>query len=119
MTKKELQDRSKAFALSVLRLGACLPQRAEYQVIRNQLIRAATAVGSNYRAACRARSRRDFVSKLGMVEEEADESLFWLELLEGLGCGSPLLGDLLREADELTAIITASRKTARGKRIET
>lgn len=114
MTKKELQERTQAFALNVLRLGSQLPQQPEFQVVRQQLIRSGTGVGANYRAACRARSAREFVAKLGVVEEEADESCFWFDLLLRLGVNSELLADLRQEANELTAIAAASRKTARS-----
>ena len=83
-------------------------------VLGKQLLRSATSVGANYRAACRARSRADFISKIAVVEEEADECLYWLELLGESGLVStPALRTLLKEADELTAIFTAAGKTAK------
>lgn len=114
MTPEELKARTKAFALEIIRLVSALPRTQVARVIGGQLLRAGTAVGANYRAACRARSSADFKAKLAVVEEEADESLFWLELLaeSGVTTGDLLLR-LLKEADELVAIFTASRKTAR------
>jgi len=83
-------------------------------VIKRQLIRSATSVGANYRAACRARSRREFLSKLSIVEEEADESQYWLELLFELSRGrDDRLSNLQQESGELVAIFVASKKTAR------
>jgi four helix bundle protein len=110
----ELRDRTKRFALNVISFCKSLPNAAECRVIRNQLLRSATSVGSNYRAACHARSRKDFIAKLALVEEEADESQFWLELLNEMNVSS---GDRVRrlqnEAHEITSIIVASKKTAR------
>ena len=116
MTPEELQARTKAFALAVIRLVSRLPRTEVARVIGRQLLRAGTAVGANYRAACRARSSADFRAKLAVVEEEADESLYWLELLADAGIlpGHALAG-LLQEANELVAIFTASRKTARDR----
>ena len=92
-----------------------LPAGDEFQIIRRQLIRAATGTASNYRAAQPAKSKPDFISNLGDAEEEADESSFWLECLADLATRENLdLKALLKEADELVAIMTASRKTARG-----
>lgn len=115
MTPDELKARTKAFALAIIRLVSELPRTEVARVIGEQLLRASTAVGANYRAACRARSSADFKAKLAIVEEEADESLYWLELLAeaGIPSGKSLLS-LLKEADELLAIFTASRKTARS-----
>jgi four helix bundle protein len=94
-----------------------LPAKPAARVITNQLLRSATSVGANYRAACRARSNADFVSKIGIVLEEADESVYWLELLLDSGLvPQPKLVDIMREAEELVAIFAASRLTASGKR---
>jgi four helix bundle protein len=113
MTPEELKKRTQQFALRVMSLVSALPERACGRVLGNQLLRAGTAVGANYRAACRARSRAEFVAKLGVVIEEADESLYWLELIvEGKLMKHELVAELLREADELTAIMIASRKSA-------
>src|SRR5580765_1251112 len=109
----ELQDRTKRFALRVLGLIDRLPNTIGGRVLANQLARSATSVGANYRAACRARSRAEFASKLGIVAEEADESLYWLELIgDGNFVPEKKIGSLLAEADELTAIFTAGRRSA-------
>lgn len=93
-----------------------LPRKRVTEVIGRQLLRSATSVGSNYRAACRAKSQADFIAKMGIVEEEADESLYWMELLIEAGIvENDLISSLMAEADELVAIIIASIKTARGK----
>jgi four helix bundle protein len=98
----------------VIRLFQHLPRSTEAQVLGKQLLRAATSVGANYRAAGRARSKAEFVAKIGIVVEEADETIFWLECLMESGIVKPdLLRDLLAEANELVAIFAASRRTAR------
>jgi four helix bundle protein len=113
MKNAELQRRTKAFALRVLTLVEHLPNSIGGRVLANQLARSATSVGANYRAACRARSRAEFASKLGTVAEEADESLFWLELIdEGKFIPQKKVASLLIEADELTAIFTSGRRSA-------
>ena len=113
MDKHELQDRTKQFALRVLKLIDVLPRAAAGRAISKKLVRAATSVGANYRSACRARSRAEFAAKLGVALEEADESLYWLELVRD---SKPLPGNklslLLKEADELTAILASGRKSA-------
>lgn len=113
-SSEALKLRTKQFALRVLRLTDALPRRASADVVGRQLLRSATSVAANYRSACRAKSRADFVSKMGTVEEEADESAFWLELLADAGLVTERdLADLRREADEITAIAVASIRTAR------
>jgi four helix bundle protein len=113
MDKRELQDRTKRFALRVLKLVNALPRTAAGRAISSQLIRAATAAGANYRSACRARSRAEFTAKLGIALEEADESLYWLELVrDGKLLPESKLSLLLKEADELTAILASGRKSA-------
>jgi len=108
MNKQELQDRTKAFALRILKVVNALPRTPAGRAISNQLVRSAISVGANYRAACRARSRAEFAAKLGTVLEEADESLYWLEMIRDGGLISePKLSSLLREANELTAIVAA------------
>lgn len=116
MTPEELKDRTQDFGLSVLKFVEQLPKDRSSDTIARQLIRAATSIGANYRAACRARSRNDFISKVGIVEEEADETAYWLELLSRIG-GVPKVdtGRLLQEANELTAIFTATGRTTRRK----
>ena len=111
----DLKERTKRFALDVIRFCRTLPNGDEFTVIKRQLMRSATSVAANYRAAQRAKSKPDFISKLGTVEEEADESLFWLEILgELLNSPSLELKRLRTEADELVAIFVSSRKTARS-----
>jgi len=110
-----LRDRTKRFALLVIRLCQALPRSQASTVITRQLLRSATSVGANYRAVCRARSTADFVSKLGIVLEEADETLFWLELLADGGVAHPdKTAPLRKEANELVAIFVASLRTAKG-----
>ena len=109
----ELQQRTKSFALRVLKLIEHLPNSIGGRILANQLTRSGTSVGANYRAACRARSRAEFASKLGTVVEEADESLYWLELIgDGNFVLAKKLASLISEADELTAIFTAGRRTS-------
>ena len=111
-TPQELRNRTKEFALRVVRLFRSLPRSPEAQVIGRQLLRSGTSVGANYRAACRARSRAEFVAKIGVVVEEADESAFWLELLIETGTFKrDQVSSLLTEALELTALFNASRTT--------
>ena len=111
---EQLRDRTKAFAKRIIRLFRALPSKPEAQVIGRQLLRAGTPVGANYRAACRGRSRPDFIAKLGIVVEEADETVYWLELLGENGIvPQRRLEALLKEAHELTAIFTASLETSR------
>ena len=113
MTPAELKERTYAFALSVARLLREFPGGIEAAAVRPQLLRAAAGVASNYRAACRGRSRRDFVSKMGMAIEEADETDFWLRFAVDLDLLEAERAQPLRtEADELLAIFTSSRKTA-------
>jgi four helix bundle protein len=112
MNKAELQRRTKEFALRVLKLVDALPRTPAGRAISNQLVRSATSVGANYRAACRARSRVEFAAKLGTVLEEADESLYWLEMIrDGKLIPESRISLLLKEADELTAIVAAGRKS--------
>jgi four helix bundle protein len=114
MDADELKRRTKAFALRIVRLVESLPNTSSARVIGNQLLRSGTSVGANYRAACRARSHADFVSKIGVVEEEADESAYWLELLVEAGIlSADKVKDLVNEANELTAIFTSSGHTAK------
>jgi four helix bundle protein len=114
MTKEELKERTKKFALMIIELVEELPNTLAGRTIGNQIIRSGTSVAANYRAACRARSNADFISKITIVEEECDETLFWLELIaEANLLKKEKLQDMVKEADELTAIFTASGKTAR------
>ena len=116
MNAEELKQRTKLFALRVLKLTNALPNTIQGRAVAGQLVRAGTSVGSNYRSACRGRSTAEFIAKLGTVEEEADESAFWLELIiEGSLLKANLVQPLLDEANELTRIMAASRMTARSK----
>jgi four helix bundle protein len=111
---QDFNARTKKFALDVIRYCQKLPRTDEILVIKRQLIRSATSVAANYRASQRAKSKADFISKLGTTEEEADESLLWLEfLVEPATREHAELKRLLKEADELVAVIVASRKRAR------
>lgn len=114
--KNDLKERTKKFALRVIRLCEALPKSQTANVIRHQLLRCGTSVGANYRAACRARSPAEFIAKMGIVEEECDECLYWMELMiEAELISEERLGDLMIEADELLAITVSSIKTARKK----
>ena len=109
-----LKDRTKAFALAVVALVEDLPRGRSADAIGNQVLRSGTSVGANYRAACRSRSRREFLAKLGIVEEEADETQFWLDLIIARGLAdTDRVVPLREEARQLVAIIVASIKTAR------
>ncbi len=113
MNERELKQRTKQFALRVIALVEALPGTVGGRVVGGQLIRSGTSVGANYRAACRGRSKAEFTAKLGTVEEEADESGYWMELIiEGKMMDRRRVDPLLREADELVAIMAASRKSA-------
>ena len=117
MDQNELKTRTKQFALRIFKLTAALPKTVEAKVIQNQLARCGTSVAANYRASCRSRSRAEFISKMGNVIEEADECCFWMELIiEGEILPESKVDALLNEANELTAIMTASRKTAQSKK---
>jgi four helix bundle protein len=112
---QDLKARTKQFALRILRLYRALPAKEEARILGRQVLRSGTSVGANYRAACRARSKAEFISKLGIVLEEADETIFWLELLhEGGIVKHEKLDALLKEAEELTSIFVASLCTAKG-----
>lgn len=117
MDSKELKMRTKQFALDVIKLVNIFPRTKTGEVIGKQLLKSSTSVGANYRSACRARSRADFISKISIAEEEADESLYWLDLAREskLVDGDKTLS-LAREANELISILTASRKTASARK---
>ncbi len=116
MNSDELKRRTKEFALRVIRLVESLPRGRTVDVIGRQLLRSGTSVGANYRAACRAKSTADFISKMGTVEEETDESLYWMELLIEAKIVEPdKLESLMNEADELLAITVASINTAKKR----
>ncbi|MCF7764183.1 MAG: four helix bundle protein [Verrucomicrobia bacterium] len=118
MTESELKQRTKGFALRVIRLVDALPKSIEGRALGAQLIRSGTSVGANYRAACRGRSKAEFIAKLGIVVEEADESSYWMELIIEAGLlPKDRVEPLLQEACELTAIMVASRISASKKQI--
>jgi four helix bundle protein len=115
MNQEELKARTRAFALRIIRLAESLPDMPTARVVRNQLIRCGSSVGANYRAACRARSKADFVSKMGIAEEETDETIYWMELLVDADIVKrPRIADLLDEADQIQSIVISSIKTAKG-----
>lgn len=117
MTPEELKRRTKAFGLAVIKLVDQLPRTLSANVICNQLVDCATSVGANYRAACRARSKAEFIAKLGIVEEEADEAAYWLEILiEAKMIPRVRVENLLKEANELVAIVVASLNTVKKTR---
>jgi len=115
MTREQMKSRTKAYANRVVRLCQALPHDWVARTLGTQLLRSGTSVGANYRGVCRAKSNADFVNKLRIVEEECDESLFWMELLVDNGLIKPArLRALMKEADEILAIVVASAKTARA-----
>lgn len=116
MSENDLKNRTKSFALRIMKLVDALPKNTAGFALANQLIRSATSVGSNYRAAARSRSKTEFIARLVVVEEEADESAYWLELIiEGKLIKKSLVEPLLTEANELTAIFVASIKSAKSQ----
>jgi four helix bundle protein len=113
----DLKKRSRSFALRIIRLVESLPKSLTAKTIGGQLIRSGTSVAANYRAACRSRSNADFIAKMGIVEEETDESVFWIEMLIDTGLIKvELVADLLDEGNQLTAIWVSSINTARGRK---
>jgi four helix bundle protein len=111
---ESLKERTKQFAIHAIRLCSALPKSSESTIISRQLMRSATSVEANYRVVCRARSSPNFISKLGVVLEEVDESLFWIDLLVDSGVSSnDRTGALRAEANELVAIFVASLRTAK------
>jgi four helix bundle protein len=117
MRKEDLRRRTRLFALAVIRLVESLPRGRIADVLGRQLLRSGTSVGANYRAACRARSPADFIAKMGLVEEELDESAYWMELLvEWRTVQCDAVEPLMRESDELLAITVSSIKTARARK---
>lgn len=117
MDKLELKQRPFRFALRIIRLVQALPTNRICRPLGHQLVRSGTSVGANYRSACKSRSSAEFIARLGVAEEEADESAYWLELLiEAKQMPADHIRPVLREATELTAILAASRKTASRNR---
>jgi len=117
MPGEELKGRTKQFALRVIRLANALPKSPEGRVIQRQLLRSGTSVGANYRAAKRVRSMADSISKMGIVEEETDESMYWMELIEESGLmDENRISDLYKEADEILSMVVASIRTAKKRK---
>ncbi len=117
MTQHEMKARTKKFALRIIRLCNAFPNTGSAGVIGKQLVRSGTSVGANYRSACRAKSTADFLSKLSIVEEEADESVYWMELLAESGIvRENRLVDLIDEGNQIVSIIVSSIKTTKLKR---
>ena len=117
MDRNEMKSRTKEFAKDIIKLCRKFPNDMEGRLIGNQIFRSGTSTAANYRAACRARSTADFISKLSIVEEEADETLFWLELIKEMEIvDKTLLNSLMQENNEIIAIIVSSIKTARNNK---
>src|ERR1700735_3998562 len=115
MDKIELKRRTQRFAIDVIKFVEELPPKRSLNVLSNQLLRCSSSVGANYRSACKGKSTADFINKIVIVEEEADESIYWLELMEEAGLvSSKDIFTLKKEANELTAIFTAIGKTAKA-----
>jgi len=116
-TPAETKQRTKRFAVRVIKMTEALPSKPASRVIANQVLRSATSIGANYHSACKARTHAEFISKIGIVAEEADETVFWLELLVEAELVTPQqMQSLLKEANELVAIFVASQITARARR---
>lgn len=117
MDEPGMKQRTKEFAKGIISLCRQLPNNREGRLIGDQLFRSGTSVAANYRAACRGRSKAEFISRLAIVEEEADETLFWLELIKEMGISNePVVDTLMTESDELIAIIVSSIKTVKEKK---
>ena len=117
MTREEMKKRTKAYANRIVKVCSALPGNWVAQTLGKQLLRSGTSVGANYRAVCRAKSNSDFINKRRIVEEECDESLFWMELLTDNNLIKPgRLAELMKEADDILAIVVSSAKTARTSR---
>jgi len=115
MDKHQLLKRTKAFALEIINFVSLLPNNNVGNIISRQILKSGTSIGANYRAACRAKSKDDFRYKIKIVEEEADETLYWLQLIfESKILTDVLVEKLIKEADELTAIFTSISKTSRN-----
>src|SRR5579864_6568016 len=112
---RELKDRTKQFAIRIMRMSQTLPRTPQAGIINSQILRSATSMAANYRAVGRARSKAEFIAKIGIVIEEADETEFWLEMLGDSGMvPASKLTDLSNEANQLLSIFSASRKTAKA-----
>ena len=117
MNEEQMKKRTKEFAKSIIKLCRLLPDNREGRLIENQIFRSGTSIAANYRAVCRARSTADFIAKLAIVEEEADETLFWLEIIKEIKIlDDAFIDPLMEENDELIAIIVSSIKTSRKRK---
>lgn len=115
----DLKDRTKKFAVSIIRFIRTLPKNDEGYILGKQLLRSGTSVGANYRSACKGKSTADFINKITIVEEEADECCYWLELIiESEIANKELVEPILKEANELTAIFTTTGKTAKANKLK-
>jgi len=115
MNPNEMKNRTKTYALAIIKLVQGLPNTPAVRVIGNQLLRSGTSVGANYRASCRAKSQADFLAKMGIVEEEADESIYWMELLVESGIvHSTAVAELCNEGNQIVAMVVSPINTARG-----
>ena len=120
MNKQDVINRTQCLALRCIRMVDNMPITNTSRILGNQLVRSATSIGANYRASCRAKSKKDFISKLKIVEEEADETIYWLELIEQAKILDPKkLEDLTKEANELLSIFVTSIKTAKSNLAKT
>ena len=116
---RDLKDRTKKFAVAIIRFIRILPKNDEGYILGKQLLRSGTSVGANYRSACKAKSTADFINKIVIVEEEADECCYWLELIiEAEIIDKKQVDFLLKEANELTAIFTSAGKTAKENKLK-
>ena len=117
MNEEQMKKRTKEFVKQIIKVCRQLPNNREGRLIGNQLFRSGTSVAANYRSACRARSIADFISKLSIVEEEADESLFWLEIIKEMEIFyAPFMDSLMKENDEIIAILVSSIRTSKRNR---
>ncbi len=117
MNAEQMKMRTKEFAKKIIELCRELPNNREGRLIGNQVFKSGTSVAANYRAACRGRSKAEFVSKLGIVLEEGDETLFWLELINEMEiCDKNIVPSLMQECDEIVAITVSSIKTAKQEK---
>jgi len=116
MDERTFRERTKKLALAVINMTEALPRTRPADIISRQIIRSATSIGANYRAACRAKSTPDMLNKLKIVEEESDETIYWLELLqESKSASDSIIAPLIKETDEITAMTVASLKTLRSR----
>ena len=117
MNAEDFKERTKSFAIRIIHLVESVPKSSIGDILYRQLLRAGTSVGANYRSACRARSHAEFIAKMGIVEEECDESIYWMEFLIATGHVKPSgITDLLKESNEILSVVVASLKTARSRK---